>query len=78
VRSFLRNTRAVVLAVGVHVVVLGVLAVSFNWQARPVGATPKPAPEPVQATVVDSAQVEKEIQKLKDREAQREHQEVER
>ncbi|MCG6872238.1 MAG: cell envelope integrity protein TolA [Gammaproteobacteria bacterium] len=77
-RDFLRNTRAILLAVAVHVVVLAVLAMSFDWHAKPAGAAAKPVTEPVvQASVVDAGEVEKEISKLKQKELVREKKEAE-
>jgi len=65
-RQWLNNTRAVVLAVAVHVLVLGVLAVNFQWTSTTPKSISSAAPAKTQA--VDSKLIQQEMQRLKQKE----------
>lgn len=74
--SWLNNVRAVVLAVVVHVLVLGILAVNFDWTDNKVKSI-NPA-TPAKTRAVDSRLVEKEVERQRLAERKREQEEQER
>ena len=75
-RQFIDNFTATSLAIIVHVVVLGVLILSFNWTSP--SAPPGSKVEPVMAVVVDESQVAEEIEQIKKREEKKRKQEEKR
>lgn len=76
------NARAIVLAVVVHVLVLGILVVNMEWLDVKPASTPKAAP--IQTETVDRKLIEKELarveqeKKAKEAEAKRKQQELEK
>jgi len=62
-----RKSKAIVYAVGVHLLILVVLGVSFNWKSRNAAATAGRV-TPVQATIVPEAALNEELAKIEQRE----------
>jgi len=77
--KFLRqNARAVVFAVLVHLLLIGMLLISLDWSPK-AGLLGGKKPEPVmQAVVVDEAKVQAEMDKLQQAEQRKKQQEEER
>ncbi|MCW8964740.1 MAG: cell envelope integrity protein TolA [Gammaproteobacteria bacterium] len=67
------NARAIVLAVVVHIIAIGILVVNMEWLDVKPSSSPKSAP--IQAKVIDRTLVEKELarieQEKKDRQAEK-------
>jgi len=61
-KALFENPKALVLAILVHVVLLGVLLVSIDWTSKP---PPARQVETVKAVVVDETRVQAEMEKLK-------------
>jgi colicin import membrane protein len=61
-KALFENPKALVLAILVHVVLLGVLLVSIDWTSKPPAARQV---ETVKAVVVDESRVQAEMEKLK-------------
>jgi colicin import membrane protein len=61
-KALFENPKALVMAILVHVVLLGVLLVSIDWTSKPPPATQV---ETVKAVVVDESRVQAEMEKLK-------------
>lgn len=74
-KSFRNNLRAWSLAILVHVALIVMLVISLDWKL-----TPQPAGEQkvIQATVVDEAKVQAEMEKLTQQDVQKKQQEQER
>ncbi len=64
-----RKSKAIVYAVGVHLLVIVILGVSFNWKSHLIAAPAGQEQEiqPVQATVVPEAVLDEELAKLQQR-----------
>ena len=62
-----RKTQAIVFAVGVHVLVLVVLGINFNWKPNLVTAG-QPRPQPMLATVVPATRVNEELARIEAKE----------
>ncbi len=76
-KHFGLNARSFVYAVVIHVFVGVLLFASFNWE-RVVVATPKaPTAEPVQAAVVSEADIQKQLEALKQKEEEKKQEELE-
>lgn len=69
------NFKALIYAVAVHVVVIALLFVGFTWRQDNAGSK---QPEVVKAKVVDSEQVQKEVERLKSEEQRKRREEAER
>ena len=62
-----RKTQAIVFAVGVHVLVLVVLGINFDWKPNLVTAG-QPRPQPMLATVVPATRVNEELARIEAKE----------
>lgn len=74
-----RMPRALLVSILLHLLLLAVILISFNW-ARTPESQPSASgePEPIQATMVDASTIESEMNKLKQAEEQREKAEQKR
>lgn len=70
------GVKAFLLAVSVHVVLVGLLVIGFRWQSTPL-APPKPE-QIVQAKVVNEPEVDLEIERLKKQEEHKRREETEK
>ena len=75
-RDFIDNFTATTLAIIVHLALLGILVLGFDWSTP--GTPPSGQVEPVKAVVVDETQVAEEIEQIKKREEKRRKEEESR
>ncbi len=71
-----RKSKAIVYAVGVHLLVVVVLGISFNWKI-PTAAAPDGEAAPVQATIIPEAALNEEIAKIEQRQLDKKKKEEE-
>jgi len=75
-KHFGLNARSFVYAIAIHAFVGVLLFASFNWDTVVV-ATPKPrGPEPVKATVVSEADIQKQLEAIKEQEDKKKEEEL--
>ena len=75
-KGFLEDFRAVIFAVLVHLILLAMLLISLDWTPDPGSAEPQV--DVVQAVAVDPRKVEAELERIRDSEARKRQQELER
>jgi len=73
-----RRLTAVIYAVAVHVVVLAVLGLSFDWGKKPAAKQGLPQTEIVHARAVDESAVERELERIDEAQRAKERAERER
>jgi len=61
-----RKSKAIVYAIGVHLLIVVVLGISFNWKI-PTSAAPAGQATPVQATIIPEAALNEELAKIERR-----------
>jgi colicin import membrane protein len=74
-RAFGREARAFVYAVLIHAALLALLFLSLNLSPTTLTAPPSNAAAPVQATILDEAQIEREVERLKEKEVEKQRRE---
>jgi colicin import membrane protein len=75
VRAFAREAKAFVYAILIHAALLALLFLSLNLAPTALTSPPSNAPAPVQATMLDEAQIEREVEVLKQKEAEKQRRE---